>query len=119
MPPLNHFALPVIDKADVPVFIAEKDKIPAVVVLFVVVVQDLIVVVVQDLIVNRCFVIIVDVSTTWPILTIALLVHFYPSWLRGVAPPPLIYSFVAPFLIDGTFVPGIAYFSIDIPRTSF
>ena len=111
MPPLNHFALPVIDKADVPVFIAEKDKIPAVVVLFVVVVQDLIV--------NRCFVIIVDVSTTWPILTIALLVHFYPSWLRGVAPPPLIYSFVAPFLIDGTFVPGIAYFSIDIPRTSF
>ena len=111
MPPLNHFALPVIDKADVPVFIAEKDKIPAVVVLFVVVVQGLIV--------NRCFVIIVDVSTTWPILTIALLVHFYPSWLRGVAPPPLIYSFVAPFLIDGTFVPGIAYFSIDIPRTSF
>lgn len=111
MPPLNHFALPVIDKADVPVFIAENDKIPAVVVLFVVVVQDLIV--------NRCFVIIVDVSTTWPILTIALLVHFYPSWLRGVAPPPLIYSFVAPFLIDGTFVPGIAYFSIDIPRTSF
>ena len=111
MPPLNHFALLVIDKADVPVFIAEKDKIPAVVVLFVVVVQDLIV--------NRCFVIIVDVSTTWPILTIALLVHFYPSWLRGVAPPPLIYSFVAPFLIDGTFVPGIAYFSIDIPRTSF
>ena len=111
MPPLNHFALPVIDKADVPVLIAEKDKIPAVVVLFVVVVQGLIV--------NRCFVIIVDVSTTWPILTIALLVHFYPSWLRGVAPPPLIYSFVAPFLIDGTFVPGIAYFSIDIPRTSF
>ena len=111
MPPLNRFALPVIDKANVPVFIAEKDKIPAVVVLFVVVVQDLIV--------NRCFVIIVDVSTTWPILTIALLVHFYPSWLRGVAPPPLIYSFVAPFLIDGTFVPGIAYFSIDIPRTSF
>ena len=111
MPPLNRFALPVIDKANVPVFIAEKDKIPAVVVLFVVVVQDLIV--------NRCFVIIVDVSTTWPILTIALLVHFYPSWLRGVAPPPLIYSFVAPFLIDGTFVPIIAYFSIDIPRTSF
>ena len=111
MPPLNRFALPVIDKANVPVFIAEKDKIPAVVVLFVVVVQDLIV--------NRCFVIIVDVPTTWPILTIALLVHFYPSWLRGVAPPPLIYSFVAPFLIDGTFVPGIAYFSIDIPRTSF